>query len=164
MQGLEAAMGGRALTDNHGTVSLVDLQTTNRDGAKTIQRVTFKTLGKERVRIEARTAQGQSALVTSGGRASVEADGDKRPYPRRALGAIRVPHLPLLSILSDFRDDRIKIEYHGVQEARHGGFHHVRIHPLQYGWVKMRQHINGVEVHYVRNTRTGAVDDFKFKD
>jgi filamentous hemagglutinin len=31
------------------------------------------------------------------------------------------------------------------------------------GWVKMRQNINGVEIHYVRNTITGAVDDFKFK-
>jgi hypothetical protein len=35
--------------------------------------------------------------------------------------------------------------------------------PASEGWVKMRQNVNGVEVHYVRNTRTGAVDDFKFK-
>jgi filamentous hemagglutinin len=33
--------------------------------------------------------------------------------------------------------------------------------PGSQGWVKMRQNINGVEVHYVRNTITGAVDDFK---
>ncbi len=32
------------------------------------------------------------------------------------------------------------------------------------GWVKMAQNINGIEIHYVRNTRTGQVDDFKFKD
>jgi hypothetical protein len=32
------------------------------------------------------------------------------------------------------------------------------------GWVKMRQTVNGVEIHYVRNTRTGEVADFKFKD
>jgi filamentous hemagglutinin len=31
------------------------------------------------------------------------------------------------------------------------------------GWVKMTQNVNGVEVHYVRNTNSGAVDDFKFK-
>ncbi len=31
------------------------------------------------------------------------------------------------------------------------------------GWVKMTQNVNGVEIHYVRNTKTGAVDDFKFK-
>jgi len=31
------------------------------------------------------------------------------------------------------------------------------------GWVKMTQNVNGVEIHYVRNTNTGAVDDFKFK-
>jgi filamentous hemagglutinin len=30
------------------------------------------------------------------------------------------------------------------------------------GWVKMTQNVNGVEIHYVRNTLTGAVDDFKF--
>ncbi|MFC6933770.1 hypothetical protein ACFQHO_27745 [Actinomadura yumaensis] len=35
--------------------------------------------------------------------------------------------------------------------------------PAKEGWVKMRQNVNGVEVHYVRNTRTGEVDDFKFK-
>ncbi|HEY1801408.1 MAG TPA: hypothetical protein VGG46_10785 [Terriglobales bacterium] len=35
--------------------------------------------------------------------------------------------------------------------------------PASDGWVKMSQNINGVEIHYVRNTVTGAVDDFKFK-
>lgn len=30
------------------------------------------------------------------------------------------------------------------------------------GWVKMSQNVNGVEIHYVRNTITGQVDDFKF--
>lgn len=30
------------------------------------------------------------------------------------------------------------------------------------GWVKMQQIVNGVNIHYVRNTVTGAVDDFKF--
>lgn len=35
--------------------------------------------------------------------------------------------------------------------------------PGSSGWVKMTQNINGVEIHYVRNTRTGAVDDFKLK-
>ncbi|TLU67072.1 hypothetical protein FFB58_14410 [Enterobacter sp. MF024] len=35
--------------------------------------------------------------------------------------------------------------------------------PRTDGWVKMAQYINGVEVHYVRNTKTGQVDDFKFK-
>ncbi len=36
--------------------------------------------------------------------------------------------------------------------------------PATDGWVKMRHNVNGVEIHYVRNTRTGEVDDFKFKD
>jgi len=31
------------------------------------------------------------------------------------------------------------------------------------GWVKMAQNIDGVEIHYVYNPRTGAMDDFKFK-
>ncbi|WP_373555598.1 DUF637 domain-containing protein (plasmid) [Klebsiella variicola subsp. variicola] len=31
------------------------------------------------------------------------------------------------------------------------------------GWVKMAQNVNGVEIHYVRNVKTGQVDDFKFK-
>lgn len=35
--------------------------------------------------------------------------------------------------------------------------------PASRGWVKMAQNINGVEVHYVYNTRTGVADDFKFK-
>jgi RHS repeat-associated protein len=34
--------------------------------------------------------------------------------------------------------------------------------PASQGWVKMRQNINGIEIHYVRNTVTGAVADFKF--
>lgn len=32
------------------------------------------------------------------------------------------------------------------------------------GWVKMSQEIDDVEIHYVRNTYTGEVDDFKVKD
>ncbi|AHH97392.1 hypothetical protein KALB_4028 [Kutzneria albida DSM 43870] len=41
--------------------------------------------------------------------------------------------------------------------------------PAEDGWVKMSQQLKGasgrkVDVHYVRNTRTGEVDDFKFKD
>lgn len=35
--------------------------------------------------------------------------------------------------------------------------------PAADGWVKMEQIENGVNIHYVRNTVTGAVDDFKFK-
>ena len=35
--------------------------------------------------------------------------------------------------------------------------------PGSQGWVKMSQTVNGVEIHWVRNTITGAVDDFKFK-
>lgn len=34
--------------------------------------------------------------------------------------------------------------------------------PAADGWVKMQQVVNGVNIHYVRNTVTGAVDDFKF--
>jgi hypothetical protein len=34
--------------------------------------------------------------------------------------------------------------------------------PAEQGWVKMQQTENGTTIHYVRNTRTGAVDDFKF--
>lgn len=34
--------------------------------------------------------------------------------------------------------------------------------PAADGWVKMSQNVNGVEIHYVQNTFTGAVDDFKF--
>jgi hypothetical protein len=32
------------------------------------------------------------------------------------------------------------------------------------GWVKMAQNVNGVEIHYVKNLKTGQVVDFKFKD
>ena len=34
--------------------------------------------------------------------------------------------------------------------------------PAGAGWFKMSQNINGREIHYVRNSITGAVDDFKF--
>jgi hypothetical protein len=34
--------------------------------------------------------------------------------------------------------------------------------PASAGWVKVSQRVNGAEIHYVRNTVTGAVDDFKF--
>ncbi|GHU37745.1 hypothetical protein FACS1894192_07430 [Bacilli bacterium] len=31
------------------------------------------------------------------------------------------------------------------------------------GWVKKAQNIDGVEIHYLYNTKTGQYDDFKFK-
>ena len=34
--------------------------------------------------------------------------------------------------------------------------------PAADGWVKMAQNVNGVEIHYVRNTITGVAEDFKF--
>ena len=34
--------------------------------------------------------------------------------------------------------------------------------PAAEGWVKMAQNVNGVEMYYVRNNITGAVDDFTF--
>jgi RHS repeat-associated protein len=36
--------------------------------------------------------------------------------------------------------------------------------PAAAGWVKMSQNINGIEIHYVRNLVSGAVDDFKYVD
>ncbi|MGM7914743.1 hypothetical protein [Yersinia enterocolitica] len=35
--------------------------------------------------------------------------------------------------------------------------------PKEDGWVKMAQNVNGVEIHYVMNKKTGQIDDFKFK-
>lgn len=32
------------------------------------------------------------------------------------------------------------------------------------GWVKRTQNVNGVEIHYIENTKTGKTTDFKFKD
>ncbi|CAM2801158.1 hypothetical protein SAXI111661_02305 [Saccharomonospora xinjiangensis] len=34
--------------------------------------------------------------------------------------------------------------------------------PAEDGWGKMQHIVNGVNIHYVRNTATGAVDDFKY--
>lgn len=31
------------------------------------------------------------------------------------------------------------------------------------GWVKMSQNVNGVEIHYIKNTLTNEFADFKFK-
>ena len=31
------------------------------------------------------------------------------------------------------------------------------------GWVKMSQNVNGVEIHYIKNTITNEFVDFKFK-
>ncbi|PFZ93905.1 S-layer homology domain-containing protein [Bacillus wiedmannii] len=36
--------------------------------------------------------------------------------------------------------------------------------PKEDGWVKMAHNVNDVEIHYVKNTRTGEFDDFKFKN
>ncbi|GAB6085903.1 hypothetical protein [Alkaliphilus crotonatoxidans] len=35
--------------------------------------------------------------------------------------------------------------------------------PANDGWVKMSKNVNGVEVHYVYNTKAGTFVNFKFK-
>lgn len=35
--------------------------------------------------------------------------------------------------------------------------------PASEGWVKVQQIVNGINIHYVQNTVTGSVADFKFK-
>jgi len=35
--------------------------------------------------------------------------------------------------------------------------------PAQDGWVKMAKNVNGIEIHFLYNTKTGLFDDFKFK-
>lgn len=35
--------------------------------------------------------------------------------------------------------------------------------PAEEGWVKKTQNVNGYEIHYEYNPRTGEVDDVKFK-
>ncbi len=35
--------------------------------------------------------------------------------------------------------------------------------PASEGWVKMARNVNGVEIHYIYNTKTGQYADFKFK-
>ncbi|BBW98642.1 pre-toxin TG domain-containing protein [Geobacillus icigianus] len=36
--------------------------------------------------------------------------------------------------------------------------------PVEEGWIKMTQNVNGYEIHYLKNTKTGQFDDFKFKN
>ncbi|WP_315450980.1 hypothetical protein [uncultured Treponema sp.] len=31
------------------------------------------------------------------------------------------------------------------------------------GWIKMAQNVNGIEIHYIHNTKTGIYTDFKFE-
>lgn len=50
---------------------------------------------------------------------------------------------------------------HGIPAPSGGGQKDPRW-PSSDGWVKMRNSDN--TVHWVQNTRTGEVDDFKFKD
>jgi hypothetical protein len=35
--------------------------------------------------------------------------------------------------------------------------------PASQGWVKMQQIVNGINIHYLKNTILGVFDDFKFK-
>lgn len=36
--------------------------------------------------------------------------------------------------------------------------------PVEDGWVKMKQAVNGVEIHYVWNAETHVAGAFKFKE
>jgi len=35
--------------------------------------------------------------------------------------------------------------------------------PAKDGWMKMARNVNGVEIHFVYNARTGKFADFKYK-
>lgn len=59
--------------------------------------------------------------------------------------------------------DEVRADPHGQGvPARSGGGMKDARWPAKDGWVKMRNADNSV--HWVQNTKTGEVDDFKFND
>lgn len=127
LAGLRAAMGGNILAAVQDTVATAEVRST-RDGTTVVERLRIKTYGRDGVRIEANTAQGPTAFVMDARLASApDASGAPKKYSRKSFGAIGAPHLPLLSILSDFADSKIKVEYVGLEKAASGSVHHIRI-------------------------------------
>lgn len=125
--GLRSALGGGALVSVKDTVAVADVMAI-RDGAASVSKVTIMTLGRDGVRVEGDTAQGQVVFVMDGRRAiSVDASGNRTTFSRKAFGEIGVPHLPLLSVLGDLNDVNCKVEYVGLETSAKGTVHHIRL-------------------------------------
>ena len=99
-------------------------------------------------------------LLPSGLPKSPLADLDQatEEIPRKNLRDTLIPQF-LVKFESYLRNQS---ETFGLREEPPQSFIFISLATTQ-GWVKMQQIVNGVNIHYVMNTITGAVADFKFK-
>ncbi len=122
-----AAMEGQNLPVIQDTQATVQL-TVLRDRKPVSAPATLKTLGKDMLRVESESLEGKSVFVMNGQGAAMKV-GFEEPQriPRMSVAGVGITHVPVLSILADWADPGIKLEYLGAEKEEAGAYHHVRM-------------------------------------
>jgi hypothetical protein len=121
-----AAMGGVAASALHDTITQIEVTSSNPNGQKTY-RGTIKTLVGGMLREDLALPDGPSTVIQRG---SVAAASDVQSEPQskgKQLADAGITHIPTLSILKDFANSAIQLEYVGLESLDTAKVHHIRL-------------------------------------
>jgi hypothetical protein len=127
-------MGGPTLEVVQDTYAELSVKSPEGDSLSNTS-VVLKTLGKKAWRTEAATPDGMSVTVVNGLDARSQVGSEEaRAFPTASVAEAGNWMIPALSIIGEWGDPEIQLEYLGLQE--NGTVHHVRMHrlPQEGGW------------------------------
>ena len=117
-------LGGRNLGAIRDTYAELTVKT--RDGDQfSYYSATLKTLGNKKWRIESQDPQGPSVFIVNDGRGQLAAGAETESFSGLSVAEAGNWLIPLFSILSDWRDPNLRIEYQGAEQG--GSIHHIRV-------------------------------------
>jgi hypothetical protein len=123
-----AAMGGNNVSAIHDTVLQVQVTSADPTGQRTYSG-TLKTLAGGMLREDLNLPEGPAVLVQRGG----IAQSSQSALPAKLAGAksladAGITHIPVFSILKDWADPSLRVEYVGLEKLDAAQAYHVRVH------------------------------------
>ncbi|SRR6266566_3858336 len=121
--------GAAGLSAIHDTLIQAQVTVPRKDGPVTTG-VTIRTMGTSSLRVEASPADGPSILTLNNQQAWLKVGTDPAEYiPRVAIASAGITYVPLLSILANWSDPGMRVEYIGLEKLGISTAHHVRLTP-----------------------------------
>lgn len=127
LQQSATAMGVVNLADIHDTVAQLQVTTYRGERTRTGNAV-VKTLGREYSRTQTDSSDLQTVLVTRTEAAYLKTGTEKtRRIPLLSLGPAGMSEVPLLSIVGQWQDSSLKLEYAGLETRDGSSLYHLRM-------------------------------------
>jgi hypothetical protein len=121
-----AAMGGAAASTLHDTVLQIEVTSSDPNGQKTY-RGTIKTLAGGMLREDLALPEGPSTVIQRGSVAASSAVQSEPQSQGKQLVDAGITHIPVFSILKDYANSAIQLEYVGLESFGTTQVHHIRL-------------------------------------